>query len=232
MLVYGKAGSGKSVFASTFPKPLIFDFDSGHKIYENQKLFLEAKYVRQESLKNGSLLGALALAIKQIKEGTNKFETIVIDSLTNLENTAISRMKGTNSENWDQNLYNSRGKKLDFTDWGNISGSSIALLTELRQYPINIIVITQVSTYSDSGTEKYKPELVGKGQDESLHYPDFVMFMEKHEEGRFGYLSSTDQDRFVAKARLGVSEIKPIKNPNYAKMKALIESSKAALDFS
>ena len=29
VLVYGESGTGKTLFAGTFPKPLFFDFDGG-----------------------------------------------------------------------------------------------------------------------------------------------------------------------------------------------------------
>lgn len=227
MLLYGAAGSGKSIFASTFPKPLIFDADNGHKIYQQQKLFPEATYVRGDSLMAG-----LVKAINQIKKGTFKYDTIVLDSLTNLENIAISRMKGYSSENWQRNLYNNKGNKLTYDAWGSVSGSTIAIFTELRKYPINIVVITQLASYSDGGVEKYKPELVGKSSNESLHFSDFVVFMEKTEDGRQAHLSSTINDKFVAKARLGGVDANPITNPNYDKLIKMIGLSKPELDFS
>lgn len=229
MLLYGSAGSGKSIFASTFPKPLIFDFDNGHKIYESQNLFPKARYVRGEGSK---MLSLLSKAVNQITEGTFKYETLVIDSLTNLENNAISRFKGLTKDNLSSHMYTSRGKKLGYDEWGNISGSTIALLTMLREYPVNLVVITQLASKFDNGTELYMPELAGKGTNESLHFPDFVGFMGKQEDGRYLHLNSTDNDKFVAKARLGGIVPKPIKNPSYEKLHSLIKDSKPKLDFS
>lgn len=230
MLVYGKAGSGKSILASTFPKPLIIDADGGHKVYESSGVFKDAKYVR------GNLcLAALQKAIKQIKEGNNEFETLVIDSLTALENKAVSQFKGLNSDNWDTNLYTNRGHKLNYDSWGAISGSTIALLSELRDYPVNVVIITQVSNQSDSGKEKYYPELVGKGQNESLHFADIVAYMEKIEDtngiARLLHLSSTENDAFQAKARSVQGYLKPIKNPTYKKLIAIVGNPVLNLDF-
>lgn len=227
MLLYGSAGSGKSILASTFPKPLVFDADQGHKIYEQQNLFPEATYIRGDQL-----MLYLTKAVQQIKQGTFKYETVVIDSLTNLENMAIQQLKGYSSKNWETNLYTSRGKKLNYDDWGSVSSSSIAVLTELRKLPVNIVIVTQLGSKFDNGFEKYIPELVGKGQNESLHFADFVGFMEKTEDGRLLHLSSTSNDKFVAKARLGFENVQPIRNPSYKKLISLIEESKPALSFS
>lgn len=230
MLIYGRAGSGKSIFASTFPKPLIIDADGGHRIYEDKKLFPDAIYVRGDQV-----FPALQRAIEQIKAGTNVFETLIIDSLTNLENMAITAFKGMNSKNWAEGLYSARGKKLGYDEWGSISGSTIAILTELRRYNVNVVLITQLATTHDGGEEKYMPELTGKGQNESLHFPDVVAYMEAVEDSegkqRLLHISSVTNDKFVAKSRLGVSEVKPIKNPSYKKLIKIIEETKPDLNF-
>lgn len=230
VLAYGKAGSGKSILASTFPKPLIIDADGGHKVYESSGVFKDAKYVR-----GSQCLIALQKAIKQIKEGTNEFETLVIDSLTALENKAVSQFKGLNSENWDTNLYTNRGHKLNYDSWGAISGSTIALLSELRDYPVNVVIITQISVHNDAGREKYYPELVGKGQNESLHFADIVAYMEKVEDtngvARLLHLSSTENDSFQAKARSVQGYLKPIKNPTYKKLIEVVGNQTLNLDF-
>lgn len=226
MLIYGSAGSGRSIFASTFPKPLIFDADNGHKLYEEQKLFPDAKYVRGSSLMPG-----LVKAIQQIKKGENKFETIVIDSLTNLENIAIQSFKGYDSNNWETSLYTNKGRKLGYDDWGTVSSSTIAIFTELRKLPVNSVIITQLASKFDNGVEKYYPELIGKGANESLHFPDFVGFMEKTESDKRLHLSSTGNDKFEAKARLGIQNVQPLKNPSFQKLQKLILDTKPKLQF-
>ena len=226
LLVYGRAGSGKSILASTFPKPLIIDADSSHRVYQESKAFPEAVYVQGDNC-----IPALQKAIEQVKNKTNKFETIVIDSLTALENIAVSALKGFSSEKWEASLYSSRGRKLGYDEWGAVSGSSIAILTELRKYPINVVIVTQMATVSDNGSEKYYPELIGKGQNESLHFSDIVGFMETTEGGRFLHLSSSTTDRFVAKARSLGGDLLPIKNPNYTKLLDSLSSPTLNLQF-
>lgn len=229
ILLYGAAGSGKSIFASTFPKPLIIDADGGHKLYEKSFPDVVA-YIH-----GSQAIAGLQKAIEQVQSNENKFQTIVIDSLTNLENMAIAQFKGMTTDNWSTNLYTNRGKALGYQDWGAISGSTIAILTELRKYPVNVVVITQMaSTYSD-GKEIFKPELVGKGQMESLHFADIVAYLEKVETvngvGRLLHLSSTSADNFYAKARLLSGDHKAIENPSYGKLAKVIESDKLNLIF-
>lgn len=232
VLLYGKAGTGKSILAHTFPKPLIFDFDNGHKLYADK--FPSSKVLTEE---DGDLFSLLQEAIKKIEAGdkTFQYETIVIDSLTNAENKAVANAKGMNATNWVGQLYTGKGKALSYQDWGGISGSTIALFTYMRSLPINLVVITQIETAYDNGVQKFRPNLVGKGSDESLHFPDFVCFIQTKngDKGieRYLHLSSTEDDNFIAKARLLGGNVEAIKNPSYKKIIDLVNKDKLNLNF-
>ena len=227
ILIYGNAGVGKSILASTFPKCLYLDFDNGTNHYE--KHFKDNKYLRGENL-----ITYLQKAIGQIEKGTFEYETIVIDSLTNLENTAISQFKKLDINNWSQNLYQSNQKKLQYDDWGNISGSTISLLSYMRTLPINIVIITQIDKAKVDGTLKNFPMLVGKGQLESLHFADIVGYLysvNPEKPQRYLAISSTEEDNYYAKIR-NLSAVKdPIKNPNFDKISKLLNDENINLNF-
>lgn len=227
ILVYGKAGSGKSVFASTFPNALVLDADNGHKQYQS--------HFKHTYVGAAQSLDALSKAVQQLEKGEFKFDTIIIDSLTNIENLAISRKKGIDPRNWSNNLYAGKANKLTYADWGDVSGSTVSMLTYLRQLPVNLVVVTQVETKEDEGREVYKPNLVGKGSDEALHFADIVGFMEVQNDVngtmRYLHLSSSEGDKFVAKARTLQGHIEPIRNPNYEKLVAAMKAAKINLDF-
>lgn len=237
MLLYGKAGTGKSVLANTFPKCLVFDFDNSHKMYK--RIFPDNKYISGSITVKGremSMIELLQGAIEKIKAGKFEYETLVIDSLTNLENAAISMGRGLSEANWNKNLYQLKGRKMTYDDWGNISGSTISLLMELRKYDVNIIVVTQIARKEIDRQEMIYPQLIGKGQDESLHFPDFIGYMTKVEgekkTERYLHLNSYSGDDFVAKARLVQGDVDPIKNPHYDKIKKLLEKDRKKLNFS
>jgi len=235
ILVYGAAGSGKSIFASSFPNALILDADGGHRFYE-------AYYPQHTYVHGSTCLIALQKAVEQLQttgelkdSQGRKMDTIIIDSLTNIENLAISNAKGLNVTNWSSVLYNGKGKKLNYDDWGGVSGSTIAVLTFLRDLPINLVVITQIENQSDNGHIKFVPNLVGKGSNEALHFADIVGFLTVIETGkgrdRFLHLSSTSNDNFVAKTRTLQGDLDPIKNPNYNKLISLVTKEEIKLNF-
>lgn len=235
LLIYGAPGTGKSILASTFPNALILDADNGHKLYEAN--FPQHTYVHGQGC-----LKALQSAIEQLQSTgelvdskKRKLKTIVIDSLTNIENLAISNAKGLNVQNWTTSLYTGKGKKLNYDDWGGVSSSTIAVLTFLRELPINLVVIVQIENQHDGANMVYKPNLIGKGSNEALHFADIVGFLTVDEnqngKNRLLHLSSNSTDNFVAKARTLQGDLKPIKNPSYDKIIKIIENSTINLNF-
>lgn len=240
MVIYGPAGVGKTLFAYTFPEPLVFDFDGSWKDYEqfsNDENFKKQVNDKMKVLtySDGNLLELLRGAMIQLQKGEFKYKTIIIDSLTNLENQAITTLKGLNPNNWGSNLYTNNGRVLEWGDWGNISSSTIALLTELRKYPINFVVITQVDTTNTASGTIFDPNVVGKGKDEIMHFASYAGLLKNVEDengvSRMLYLTSTGDDKFRAKGRFIGGSIQPIKNPNYQKLLKIIKSQKVNLNF-
>lgn len=225
MLIYGAPGAGKTIFASTFPDCLYFDFDNGvRKTYINH--FKKNTYLKDKS----KMMKYLIKAIDQVKKGENKFKTIVIDSLTNLENIAIGEFKDLGVNNWDRGLYK-RTKKLEYDDWGSISGSTISFLSNMRELDVNVVVITQIDRITDKGIIKHAPSLIGKGQLESLHFADAVGYMYIEDDNRYIALTASDNDTYYAKSRTLEGKIKDIKNPNFEKVRDKLNSNKFNLNF-
>lgn len=227
-LIYGEPGSGKSIFASTFPKCLYFDYDRGAKQYESA--FPDNKY-----LDSGDLTGLLAVAIDQIKRGKFEYKTIVIDSLTNLENLAIGHFRGLDYQNWSKKLYSGNQRKMDYDDWGNISGSTITLLSYMRTLPVNVVIIAQIDMVKEDKKVRYLPNLNGKGQLESLHFADVAGFLyrspgEKGDE-RYLSISSNIESKFFAKSRVLSGKQDDIKFPTYEKLVKVLGNTENKLYF-
>lgn len=233
LLLYGKAGSGKSILASTFPDAMILDADNGHKNYKKQ--FPEHVYIPSNYCLDALSYAIDELATKGRLEWKGKIiKTLIIDSLTNIENMAISQAKGVGAADWHKNIYQGKGKmrKLTYDDWGSVSGSTIAMLTNLRNLPINTVIITQMSKTFMGDRIIYTPNLVGKGADESEHFADILGFMTVGDGGRWLHVYSNEDDNFVAKIRAMKNKVEPIKNPNYEKLLEIMQNKKSELDFS
>lgn len=231
MLLYGEGGSGKSIFASTFPNALILDADNGHNTYKQHKEFKNHTYVHGRNV-----LVALKKAVNQLEEGTNKFDTIVIDSLTNLEQWAKMDIRGLDDINWGDVIYSpDKVKRGDKHMWGSVSGSSIAILLKLKEYPINVVVITQTVDAEDNGIMRKMPELTGQAKAEGIHALNGVGYIERVKEGkdvhRLLHISSSRTDPFIAKFRTLGGDQLPIKNPTYEKLLERLQPEEVKLNF-
>lgn len=231
MLLYGEGGSGKSIFASTFPNALILDADNGHNAYKKHEKFKNHKYVHGRNV-----LVALKKAVSQLEKGTNQFDTIVIDSLTNLEQWAKMDIRGLDDINWGDVIYSpDKVKRGNRHSWGSVSGSSIAILLKLKDYPINVVVITQTIDAEDDGIMRKMPELTGQAKAESIHALNGIGYIERVKEGkdihRLLHISSSRTDPFIAKFRTLGGDQPPIQNPTYDKLMQVLQSDDIKLNF-
>lgn len=80
ILVHGPSGAGKTRFASTAPKPIIFDIEAGTMSIDKDK---DVAVVQQSELSPNNLLEYLDWLATS--EGST-YETVVIDSITHLQN--------------------------------------------------------------------------------------------------------------------------------------------------
>lgn len=107
MAVYGRAGTGKTVFASTFPKPI---------------LLLDIKERGTESISD--VEGVEVLHVKDwrdveqaywmLKSGKSKYKTIVIDHLSQLQSLGMDMIREESNKGPDD-MFSKR-------DWGRLSG--------------------------------------------------------------------------------------------------------------
>lgn len=214
LLLYGEPGSGKTVFASTFPKCLYFDFDGGTESY--REAFPDNLYLTHA---DGDLISFLGSALEKAQDGTLEYDTIVVDSLTNVENETVMRYRGYDRKDWISSLYGENRQQVTYHQWGNISGSSIALITRMRNLPVNIVIITQIDTITEGeGFTRYRPSLIGKGSLEALHFADAVGFMRTEKNEPVIHFAQSQHDNFFAKARTVKGRIDPIQYPDYDKV--------------
>lgn len=87
VMVVGEPGTGKSVFAATFPKPaFLFDFDDTRLSYAG----LDVEYETYEKSWKGWVEFEKDL-VRIKKEVADKFKTVIVDSTSTMTDTAMER---------------------------------------------------------------------------------------------------------------------------------------------
>ena len=146
LLLYGLSGAGKTTMIKTFPnlnKTLVIDIEKGLKSLGNLKV---------DSILINSLAEFNDLC-KELKTDTiqNRYETIVIDSLTELQQYMIN----TICEEKKTNI-------LTIGDWGIIANKCSRMIRWLRDLDYNIFVIAGAEENSKEEITYIRPLLSGK----------------------------------------------------------------------
>jgi GTPase SAR1 family protein len=138
ILIYGRSGSGKTTFASTFPKKLLLlDVkDRGTDSVKDVKgidVFNVTSWLDFESI-----YWALA-------ESKHSYKTVVIDTISNIQDLAVDEVK--RRENVD--LESSMSQRL----WGDMSRLMSQWIYYYRDLPMHIVFVAQERTRRGSDDE-------------------------------------------------------------------------------
>jgi len=179
-MVWGAAGTEKSRFALSFPKPLVIDLERGTEWYSDQFNFYKAEIDQSdEKAKNASVLTKTVVDELLTGKFTNKIETLIIDPITDLLDNVESILA---------NSYESTIKKkitdlnaLEKSKWyAHRRDRSRDVLNTIIQLPLNIVFVAREKNLWDSVKGQMQP--VGKVFDglELIEYlPDLVIHLEK-----------------------------------------------------
>lgn len=107
ILVYGRSGTGKTAFASTFPKPLLL-LDVNEKGTDTIAKVPGIDVIQIEAWSE------IEEVYWYLKSGKSKYSTVVIDQITQMQDLAMSQVKADSSKE-ETDLLSRR-------EWGQISG--------------------------------------------------------------------------------------------------------------
>jgi hypothetical protein len=199
-LIYGESGVGKTVFSSTWPKPVFLDMDKGlssvrRKVHRFKIDFWED----------------LMQALQFLKSGEHPFGTIILDSLNELQ--ALTMRNVIQSNPGIRRSYNDLP---GIGDYGKMLFDVDNVVRFLRGLPYNIVLTAQVAP-REMETDPILPQLIGKNSARNVaRMVDIVGFLEKKDsaEGPKTRVMIFDGVNIVTKDRSGVLPVQ-VENPTY-----------------
>lgn len=201
VLLYGPSGAGKTRMAATFPRPLFLDLESGLRTTLQVKSVLRFPANPKDEIHSLDQVKEFYRLVKNTKNPP--FETLVIDSLTELQILVSKNVLGKYDANRQYD------DQMTMADYGKANRDFLNIIRLFLKLPYHI-VFTAVSIQVDDPEIQVYPKFVGKQIG-----PDLQRIMEmvgychvvKGKEGNSEHLVSFKMSpRYVAKDRMGIVE--------------------------
>lgn len=158
MMVYGQAGTGKTTFALSAPKPLLLDFDNGVKRVNINHLEV-ADYVQVNSWEDVKNVLQLDLSA---------YQTIIVDTIGKMMDYIIAYKCGT--------------RQPQLRDWGGINNEFSWLTRTLSMLNKHIIFIAHRDTRKEGDETVFIPALREKSYNSIVTELDLLGYLEMRAE--------------------------------------------------
>lgn len=199
IMVYGMGGMGKTTFASTFPKPLLLDFENGAKYFKQRGINIDV--VRMDKWFTNDDKRSLTQLI-------NDYETIVVDPIGEMMDKLIQ------SENISGSKYRQSDGSLTMAGWGKVKEEARAMIKWMRDTGKNVVIVAHVDEKQDEEAMIKRPLVATKFSDELIAMVDIVGYLDvvtiEGEDKRVLRVKSGDK-RYIGKDRTGTLDafVKP-----------------------
>lgn len=199
MLVYGVGGVGKTTFASTFPKPLLLDFENGAKYFKQRDIDVDVVQMQSWFTNDDK---------KQLQELVANYETIVFDPIGEMMEKLI------HSDAINGSKYRQADGSLTMAGWGKVKDHARAVLKWARDLDKNVVLVAHVDERPDDETLVKRPLIATKISDEIIAMVDIVGYLDilnvDGEEKRVLRVNPADK-KYIAKDRTGTLDayVKP-----------------------
>ena len=193
-VVYGAAGTGKTVLGASAPKPLVLDTERG--ILSIAKKNVDV--VEVQSLKQ------LNEVHKFLSKSEHDYETVVLDPATELAEYMLAEYKP---------LYKDKRQA-----YGQMAEEMVAVMNSFRELPMHVVFNAHQEVYRDefAGLTTYRPSAPGQAFTGKMAYKyDVVGCMRIGKKGKesFRYLQTAPDFQYQAKDRTDSLEAKE-ENPD------------------
>lgn len=154
MMVYGQAGTGKTTFALSAPKPLLLDFDNG------------VNRVNNEHLKTAGIVQIHSWdeALQVLNEDLSAFQTVIVDTAGKMLDFIIAKKCGS--------------RQPSIRDWGGINQEFNGFTRSLSMLGKNVIYIAHRDTRSEKDDTIYIPMMRNKNFSAIVTELDLLGYME------------------------------------------------------
>lgn len=206
VILYGPPGSGKTYYAGTFPKPLFVDLEGG--LRSVFKLGAVGRYPK-DPMQKITNLDQVRDAWYQIKKATDKgtfpYETVVLDSLQELQILVVNEVLGKYKQ-----VQRQMDDQLTWQDYGKVNRVFLAIVRNFLKLPYHL-VMTSTQTKPQFDGDMVYPSFSGNGiwKDlqrviEQLGY----CTVRKNDEGKMEHMVSYHLNpRYEAKTRVDIDEV-------------------------
>lgn len=167
VLIYGEPGVGKTTFASTAPRPILWlEAEGGtHSIADTEGI---------DIVKVGGL-ETYRDVLKYLYANPDAYKTVVLDSITETQAAMLKEiMQNVVSDDYSRNEFMPQ-----FAEWGQVTGVMREIARAFRDLPMHTVITALTREDKDelTGKTRVKPRMTPALAEEIPAYMDACLFM-------------------------------------------------------
>lgn len=199
-VLYGPSGAGKTWLSATFPKPLFLDLEGGMRT--TFQLHNVLRYPKDPHAEITDLKQVREFYKLVARDPSPKYETLVIDSLNELQVLVTKEVLGTYDANRQYD------DQMTLQDYGKVNRVFLNVIRNFLKLPYHV-VMTAVETPREWEGQQVFPKFTGK-----QIWPELQRMVEqvgylhvrKGDQGMEHVVSFMLSDTYIAKDRLGIEQ--------------------------
>ena len=167
VMIYGEPGVGKTTFAATAPRPILWlEAEGGtHSIADTEGIDI----VRVEGLES------YREVLKYLHANPDKYKTVVIDSLTETQAAMLKEiMRRAAKEDLSRNEFMPQ-----FAEWGQVTGVMREIARAFRDLPMNTVITALTREDKDelTGRTRVRPRMTPALSEELPAFMDACLYL-------------------------------------------------------
>jgi phage nucleotide-binding protein len=165
-LIYGPGGVGKTTMASTFPKPLLLDFENGSKYFKSRGIEIDTVQMSGWPTADEK---------RELRTIVNQYETIIVDPIGTAMQFLIDDTSAISGKK-----YRTANGDLTMAGWGQAKSQMRNFVTWLISTKRNVVLIAHVAEEKDEGTGRVikRPAVPTGLKDELVNMVDVVAYFD------------------------------------------------------